>query len=291
MKLVVFAVFSICLSTAGFYFFRKNLPFDFRIINLDNNIIIHNKTTWNTRDLLIKYKINEREGTVKLDGKTNTAIIPDAKEGDNLYLTIHRLDFKGKLFYKPFEYKGIMSKSSKKYAVFIGASIGRDWHLEKLWQRYKLAGNTEIIFWPEYKFDKKSIIDHVLRIPIRPEMVLIKECAAYFPLDEEKAVIKLFEWFTAVKQVGITPVAVTTIPVTRNNDNNNKGRAVSIYRFNNMIREKAENICDIATILGDKDSDYKFLLNKYAKKDGLHVNDEAYLEMDRFLINFLQENR
>jgi len=266
---------------------RKEMPFDFRVVNITGDLFIHNKTIWNTRSLNVHYKIDGKNGSTTLDGTTNTAVIHEVKAAGTILLKITRKDLKGKLLYKTFVYEGKIPEPKKEYIVFIGASIGRDWKLEELYERQPSTRDIAILYWPEYKFNKKDIIDHVLKIPIKPKMVLLKECAAYFPRDEKKSIDEIADWFISLNKAGIKPVAMTTVPVTRIHDKLQIGRADSIYQYNNLIRQSKLDLLDLAIILGVKSDSGKFLIDKFANEDGLHLNSDAYFALDQALVEFL----
>ncbi len=288
------AVWCLVALVFGVYltYFRKELPYEFIVFRVGNQIMVHNKTIWNTRDLKVSFSINGKKGTATLDGKSNTAVIPVVDDVDGICridLSVAREDIKGMLMYTPFLYNGQFDKYKKKYIVFIGASIGRDWHLEKLTERVPGLSEVSIVFWPEYQFDKKKIIDHVLKIPVPPDLVFIKECAAYFPLDVDGGVIQVADWFHAMKKSGLKPVAVTTVPVTRKHDAEHMGRANSIMKFNEKIRSSFDVIFDLAKLLAEKNTGGKYLDSRFAQSDGLHINTTAYTLMDKKFSKFLQD--
>ncbi|MFP7753824.1 hypothetical protein ACLG6S_04070 [Thermodesulfobacteriota bacterium B35] len=281
----------VCFAMLLFlYSMRKSLPYDFRIIRLGNKLFIHNKEIWNSRNLDVRYVVNRNKGVVALDGSSNTAVLPLPDQVVNLKLKITRKDLKGRLLYRPFLYEGPVPEKKRQYIVFIGASIGRDWELEQLPERQPALRETAVLFWPVFRFDKQEVIDHVLKIPIKPAAVLIKECAAYFPLNVEQAGKKYLGWFDELKKNNLEAVAVTTVPVTISNENQNLGRAESINKFNSFLKSSGEKVFDLIPILSDPQSGGTFLQESLAQEDGLHLNLKAYRLLDSSLAEFLIVN-
>lgn len=290
MKWLLVLAVACCAVLAVLYAMRKSLPYDFRIIRLDNKLFIHNKVIWNSRDLDVHYAINGNKGTVTLEGNSNTAILPLPDGTVKIKVKISRKDLKGRLLYRPFLYEGLAPAKKNRYIAFIGASIGRDWKLEQLPERQPDLKDVAILFWPEYQFDKTRIVDHVMKIPIKPDAILIKECAAYFPLNIEQAGKEYLDWFELLKKNNLKAVAVTTVPVTISNEKQNPGRAESIYAFNSFLKLSGEKVYDLVPTLSDPQSGGMFLQESLAQEDGLHLNQKAYKLLDRSLADFLIEN-
>lgn len=290
MKWLLVLAVACCAVLAVLYAMRKSLPYDFRIIRLDNKLFIHNKVIWNSRDLDVHYAINGNKGTVTLEGNSNTAILPLPDGTVKIKVKISRKDLKGRLLYRPFLYDGLAPAKKNRYIVFIGASIGRDWKIEQLPERQPALKDVAILFWPEYQFDKTRIVDHVMKIPIKPDAILIKECAAYFPLNIEQAGKEYLDWFELLKKNNLKAVAVTTVPVTISNEKQNPGRAESIYAFNSFLKSSGEKVYDLVPTLSDPQTGGMFLQESLAQEDGLHLNQKAYKLLDRSLADFLIEN-
>lgn len=290
MKLMICLLVVTASLGAAWFVLRKDMPYEFHIANINGDLFIHNKTIWNNRSLTVKFKIADKNGSTVLDGQSNTALIKGVSDGSSLQLRISRSDLKGKLIYKPFIFSGKVPQHKKKYIVFIGASIGRDWHLEELPNRQPSLHDTDIIYWPEYKFDKKKIIEHVLKIPIKPELLLLKECAAYFPRGEKESIKELKRWFGLLEESDIKSVAVTTVPVTNNHDPGKYvGRAESIAHYNKLLRQAEFDLFDIATVLASEKTAEQSLAMQYAVADGLHLNDKAYHILDQTLVDYLEK--
>lgn len=290
MKWILVLAVACCAVLAVLYAMRKTLPYDFRIIRLDNKLFIHNKVIWNSRDLDVHYAINGNKGTVTLEGNSNTAILPLPDGTVKIKVKISRKDLKGRLLYRPFLYEGLAPAKKNRYIAFIGASIGRDWKIEQLPERQPALKDVAILFWPEYQFDKTRIVDHVMKIPIKPGAILIKECAAYFPLNIEQAGKEYLDWFELLKKNNLKAVAVTTVPVTISNEKQNPGRAESIYAFNSFLKSSGEKVYDLVPTLSDPPTGGMFLQESLAQEDGLHLNQKAYKLLDRSLADFLIEN-
>ena len=73
-------------------------------------------------------------------------------------------------------------ENGAKRVLLIGASVGDAWNIAKLPERAKLAGYTfESV--AEYQFDKSHVIEEIVKSDNKPDFVILKECAAYFPGD------------------------------------------------------------------------------------------------------------
>lgn len=287
VKFVTISVMLAMLLGACFLFLRKDMPYEFRFVNLDGDMLIHNKIIWNKRSLDIKYSTGDRYGDAVLDGGTNSAIIKKIKTGEKIKLEITRKDFIGRLLYKSFKYNGVVSKPKNRYIAFIGASIGRDWKLENLPERINKLNDLEIFYWPEYKFNKKTIIDHILKIPIKPHVIMIKECAEYFPRNEIDSINEINSWFEIIKNNKILPVALTTFSVTKQHDDEHTGKAASINKFNGLLKKSGYSILELDLQLADSQNRI-YLSEKYAQKDGLHLNKYAYEKIDKLLTYYLK---
>lgn len=257
------------------------------VINKGDKVIFINTYSWDDRNYDIKY-FNETSKVkhVILSGEKKQVTIDNVVIGENYTYVVSRKDVIGKIMYKSTKYN-IMAMW-KKYVVLIGASIGKTWNLPFLALR-KNNINVDYGYRGTDSFDKEEVIMKLLNTKIRPDIVIIKECAAYFPRDTNESIRKILVWVELLQKENIVPVLATTVPVTKYNDNNNKGRQNSINEFNNMIREYAYKnglpVLDLQQVVEDK-SEKHYLREEFAATDGLHLNKRAYNEfLDEEIMN------
>jgi len=199
----------------------------------------------------------------------------------------------------------------KIHIVLLGASIGKRWNISSLPDR---IGNSD--YWFEYigssGFDKSDkLIEILSRKKSKPNAIIIKECAAYFPgdLNLYKKLIK--KWIKQCQEKNVMPIIATVLPITRLNffkqflidiikkrnpfrygyffKNN---RIKSIIEFNDWIKMYCHKnnlfIVDLETAVRYSEKN-RFLREDYAKIDGLHLNKKAYKVLDQALICALED--
>jgi hypothetical protein len=290
---IIIGVFVIIIIMIGLIKMREEIPYEFEVAPGDGYIWVINVTDWADNDCMVSITIDgEKEKTIILPGSIKAAKIDGLINGKQYDLSISRKDFLGKLKYKAKKYKATSSNAIKKYVVLIGASVGKSWDLNNLSYRTK---NASVCFGYRglSEFDKTPLIENIIDSPVKPDVVIIKECAAYFPRDEEQGVNKVILWIEKLKQAGIQPILATVVPVTKERDKLNQKKNVmdSINKFNGSIRSLGASmqipVLDLQEIL-TTDSLKGFLDSKYAAPDGLHLNNEAYEMLDGFLLNFIK---
>ncbi len=141
-----------------------------------------------------------------------------------------------------------------------------------------------------FEFDKSPAIESIVKSPLKPDAVVIKECAAYFPRDTESGIIKMKDWVKELADRGIPTILATVVPVTKENDQKSN-RMKSINQFNQALRSlgKKEGIpvLDLQNALSEGDG-HGYLRNDYAAVDGLHLKKDAYTKtLDGFFLNFV----
>lgn len=194
----------------------------------------------------------------------------------------------------------------KKRILLLGASVGKAWNLKEFPQRIK---NDNYIFESvaAWQYDKTEALEEILMRPKRkfrfskayvkgffepalqkPDIIIIKECSAYFPGDFELYKAQMKEWVKRIKDAKIDVWVATAVPVTTVRAEKTKGKIEGIREFNDWLREyaKIENITllDLEAALR-KDSDKKFLKDEFTSGDGTHLNKEAYDILDTVLMN------
>ncbi len=284
------SLFIVTLITMSFLWngldMRKEIPSQ-EIIPLDGAIAIVSAD----KELAKKLKIilySENGGTKKMffDNK-GFCIFGGLKNNRNYKIKIKRVDFKGKLLYKPLQMTILPRENGSRYFILVGASIGKGWEFEKLPFRQNWKSNIVLGFRAKYDFDKGDKIKDIVELPISISGVIIKECAAYFPRDIDKSQKLLKEWVVLLRNRNITPILATVVPVTKEHDAKRPGRFNSILLFNDFIRGYAyqENIeiLDLEKALRISDED-RHLRDEYAQPDGLHLVKEAYLRLDQTIL-------
>jgi hypothetical protein len=196
------------------------------------------------------------------------------------------------------------------HIVLIGASIGQAWHLAEWPSRVKTSRFTaeSIAAW---QFDKSDAVQEVLIRPSRKfrptrtylrslfqpppkkaDIVILKECSAYFPGDllfYERSVDK---WVSQFQANHGTVILATVIPVTRARARQSPGKQEDLLKYNGWIREYARQhglrVLDLEVALrAEEPGDY--LREEFAAPDGSHLSPRAYVVLDESLRKLLCE--
>jgi hypothetical protein len=175
--------------------------------------------------------------------------------------------------------------------AFVCASVGYGWNIGDHFP------DLNITVCDEYQFDKGSVIRDILERD-RPDIMIIKECAAYFPPEDNGTSMGAYQdlimdWVNLCRGDGVIPVLTTVVPVDPDNPENPPGRLESILEFNDWIHEYCEyeeiSVLDLEAALRISEDD-RALDPDYDSGDGLHPNDLAYTEeLDDILIPALEE--
>lgn len=203
-----------------------------------------------------------------------------------------------------FKQQAASAKTDKKHVILVGASVGQEWNLSKLPMRKKIDNFSfeSIAVW---QFDKTDAIDEVIMRPIRkfrislsyfkgffkpspvlPDLIIIKECAAYFPGDFEVYKGLTIKWINQIKAAKIDVMIATVAPVTKERAQKQKGKIEGINEYNAWLRTYAQQegipLLDIAaTLITDTETGY--LREDLTSGDGLHLNSKAYAILDSLL--------
>ncbi len=144
----------------------------------------------------------------------------------------------------------------------------------------------------------------------RPDAVLLKECAAYFPGDlmNNKRLMK--NWIADCQRAGVIPVPATVVPVTKAHSIKKFGidilklrnpfksggpfrnkRQKALIEYNDWIRaycrENGLTVLDLEAAVR-KNEKNRFLRSRFAKIDGLHLNEKGYRVLDATVIATLE---
>jgi hypothetical protein len=185
--------------------------------------------------------------------------------------------------------------------VLVGASIGKNWHFDRIGKRVALPG-YRFDYVGVYAFDKGPLIQQLVTDPDKPDIVLIKECATYFPGDTEQYQRQFMSWVETLRAVGIQVVLVTTAPVAEPTEYIPRAKIFvkrligrptqldAIVQFNAWLKQYAQReripVFDLEAKLHRSESE-RWLRSEYDIGDKLHLNELAYRVLDEEVAKFL----
>jgi hypothetical protein len=155
--------------------------------------------------------------------------------------------------------------------VLVGASVSTHWNVEVRYPCVSLR--------PLFDFDKTPAVDELLAAEPRPDAIILKECAAYFPGPLEPRKPLVVGWIDRIAAAGVVPILATVVPVTAAHARGAPGRLEGILEFNEWAREVAKERSlpqldlEAALRVGLDDPHLDPAL---ATRDGLHLRREAY---------------
>jgi len=195
--------------------------------------------------------------------------------------------------------------TKKKHVVLLGASVGHAWNIEGLPDRLAAARGYRFEYVGEYAFDKTEALRKILqRKENRPDAILIKECAAYFPGDLRRYQELLKEWVKECRKAKVIPIPTTVVPVisTKNKPMKDRlkdfiktllGRPTTatqlegIFQYNDWVREYAAQegltVLDLEAPLRTSQDDRSLRVDLHSG-DGLHLNSTAYEILDTIVV-------
>lgn len=198
----------------------------------------------------------------------------------------------------------------QRHIVLLGASIGRIWNISMLSNRINCF-NYAFEYVGGGGFDKSRRLNGIIsRQENKPDAILLKECAAYFPGDLNRYKKLMMKWIHQCQVAGIVPIPTTVVPVTRLHSLKKffidvvKGRNplnygnpflnrrnLSIIEYNDWIRMYCQrnglNFLDLEKALRYSEKN-RYLREDFAKLDGLHLNRKAYRILDKIVIPTLE---
>jgi hypothetical protein len=193
-----------------------------------------------------------------------------------------------------------MQNRATKHIVLLGASIGKTWKIDELPLR---VGDSRYSFEYAGQFspDKSKKLTELLnREENRPDAIIIKECASFFPGDSQNMQDMIRTWVSMCRSADITPILATVVPVVKSYPlrvfvlSLLHGKFVwpshtfdEIIVFNDWIRQYAMNeglaVLDLESALRQNESN-RHLKSKFTRRGGLHLNARAYRELDKIVI-------
>jgi hypothetical protein len=198
----------------------------------------------------------------------------------------------------------VQGAKMKRHVVLLGASVGKAWDFPGLPARVS-GGDYTCESVTEYRFNKSDELAAILsRAQDKPDAVIIKECAAFFPGDLMKYQGLIRRWADECRRASVVPIFATVVPVTRTYPFRTfvlhllhgkflypRGTFEGIIAYNDWIREYAAQekltLIDLEAAVRISPKD-RHLKESFARKDGLHLNSKAYRELDRTVIPALQ---
>jgi lysophospholipase L1-like esterase len=155
-----------------------------------------------------------------------------------------------------------------KRIVFIGASVGKEWRLHLVF-----PGIETLV---TYEFDKSELVAQA--VSARPDAIIIKECAAYFPSSSVRQEL-VPQWVERIRGAGIRPILATVVPVTRQHAQARPGRIEGLWAFNAWLRDYAAAedlpLLDLEAALRRSSRD-RYLDHGLDNGDGLHLSLSTY---------------
>ncbi len=191
--------------------------------------------------------------------------------------------------------------------VLVGASIGKAWDLPAFPARMHLSG-VSFEYEGVFDFDKSPAVEALLaREAGRPDAIVLKECASYFPGDLARYETLLRSWIAASRAAGVVPIVATVSPVVRPRGIAERLRAMvktrllrrpdpaqQIREYNDRLRriaaDEALPLLDLEAALRVSESD-RSLRPDLTSGDGLHLNAKAYERLDAALAALVSSRR
>ncbi len=195
-------------------------------------------------------------------------------------------------------------QAAKPRVVLIGASIGQDWRLAEFPAR---VGRDDTVFESiaVWQFDKSDALDELLMRPKRrfhltrtyikgffspdpqpADIIILKECSAYFPVAPEQYKKMMIGWISEVRAAGKQAMVATAVPVTRARATTDKGKMEALREYNDWIRDYAKTmklpLLALERGLNDGTPE-RFLRDDLTIGDGSHLNAKAYALLDQLL--------
>jgi hypothetical protein len=175
--------------------------------------------------------------------------------------------------------------------AFVCASVGSNWNIVEHFPQLNIS------VYDEYQFDKGYRIQEILGSE-KPDIMIIKECAAYFPPNANGSSMPAYQdlirdWVNLCRGQGVIPVLTTVVPIDPDNPaQGGQAHLDSILEYNYWIRQYCSDedisVLDLEAALHISDSN-RALNPAYDSGDGLHPNELAYTEkLDNILIPALE---
>lgn len=204
-----------------------------------------------------------------------------------------------------------INRGEKKRIVLIGASIGRAWNFPSLAERMRTEKYI-FEFIESGSFDKSPKLEELLtRSENRADMIIIKECAAYFPGDLNQYKNLIERWVRECLHADVLVMPATVIPVTKLHSFKKiiidilklrnplkygspfrQKRNKAILEYNDWLREFCFHnhlpCLDLEAAVRMSE-ERRYLRRDFAQLDGLHLKSKAYKILDQTLLSTLEK--
>jgi hypothetical protein len=195
-----------------------------------------------------------------------------------------------------------------KHVVLLGASVGHDWKIESLPERLKPVESAQkyrLEYVGEYDFDKtKPLMAILQRKENKPDAIIIKECAAYYPGNLRHYQELMQGWVKECRNAGVVPIPTTVVPVISSKNKKIVERAKDfiksllgrpttasqledIFQYNDWVRKYAAQegltVLDLEAALRTSQDDRSLRVDLHSG-DGLHLNSKAYEILDAIVV-------
>lgn len=212
-----------------------------------------------------------------------------------------------------------LDQKEKIHVLLLGASIGKGWNFKEISIRMNNI-NYDFEFLEKYEPDKSDLVNEAInRKNNKPDIVIIKQCAAYIPATKsvyDSSVVETYKklaikWVNELKREEIIPILATIVPITEDMPLKNrikiwlkihifrkklepyyrKIRLKGIIEYNDWVKQYSENqslaVLDLESVLHI--SKEKRYLKPELSTDGLHLNRKAYKILDSSLLETLNK--
>lgn len=205
----------------------------------------------------------------------------------------------------------VFAMSTKRHVILLGASVGQAWKIDSLPDRLKDDKSIQryrFEYVGDFQFDKTQTLKAILhRKQDKPDAIILKECAVYFPGDFQAYQDLMKKWVTYCRKAGVVPIPTTVVPVIRDRSmvtimkdiikpllgkTVSSDRLKTILQYNDWIRSYAKQegltVLDLEAALRISQED-RSLRPDLHSGDGLHLNSDAYTLLDQMVIPIVNQ--
>ena len=193
--------------------------------------------------------------------------------------------------------------SKTTHVTLIGASIGQGWQLAEwptrapapgftaeaiaAWQFDKTEAVEETLMRPATKFRlTRTYLKSVFQPPPKADIVILKECSAYFPGNLEVYKDSIRKWVRQIQASKLPVMLATVVPVTRARAAQAPGKQESLLEYNRWVRgyarEQGIAVLDLEAAMREE-GESSYLRESFDIGDGTHLNRAAYAVLDTVL--------
>jgi hypothetical protein len=145
---------------------------------------------------------------------------------------------------------------------------------------------------PHVKFRLgRAFLRALLHPPQMPDLVILKECSAYFPGDLTRYQNLVQKWADQLERHHIQAVLATVVPVTAKRAARDPGKQEALVAYNQWVRGYAAEhrlaVLDLEFALRSPGPEH-YLREEFAIEDGSHLNGSAYAILDQSLWSLLR---